>query len=41
MRIADEKVECHGDHLSLMMALNQDTLKSAHRRSQCQRWDPV
>jgi len=26
MRIADEKVECHGDHLSLMMALNQDTL---------------
>ena len=26
MRIAEEKVECHGDHLNLMMALNQDTL---------------
>jgi 2-oxoglutarate/2-oxoacid ferredoxin oxidoreductase subunit alpha len=26
MRIADEKVECHGDHLNLMIALNQDTL---------------
>lgn len=26
MRIADEKVECHGDHLNLTLALNQDTL---------------
>ena len=26
MRIADEKVECHGDHLNFMMAFNQDTL---------------
>ena len=40
MRIADEKVECHGDHLNLMMALNQDTLNQ-HLRSECQRWDPV
>jgi 2-oxoglutarate ferredoxin oxidoreductase subunit alpha len=26
MRIADQKVDCHGDHLDFMMALNQDTL---------------
>ncbi|MBI3329260.1 MAG: 2-oxoacid:acceptor oxidoreductase subunit alpha [Nitrospinae bacterium] len=26
MRIADEKVECHGDHLNMVIALNQDTL---------------
>jgi 2-oxoglutarate/2-oxoacid ferredoxin oxidoreductase subunit alpha len=26
MRIAEEKVECHGDHLNLTLALNQDTL---------------
>lgn len=26
MRIADEPIECHGDHLTLLMALNQDTL---------------
>jgi 2-oxoglutarate ferredoxin oxidoreductase subunit alpha len=26
MRIADHKVDCHGDHLTLLMALNQDTL---------------
>jgi 2-oxoglutarate ferredoxin oxidoreductase subunit alpha len=26
MRIADERVDCHGDHLNLVIALNQDTL---------------
>jgi 2-oxoglutarate ferredoxin oxidoreductase subunit alpha len=26
MRIADERVECHGDHLNMTIALNQDTL---------------